>query len=215
MSVVSLVTHGETTHAGRLLAPAGVSDIVVLTASVPPLAGLQSAVALPPPAALIAGLDQQSDLSLVSRSSGVLIYANTAFHGIVSQREAGLPSSATSSDAAANSDWVPVLDGVTWSGDVAPGHVLAGLAPAGAFALEVDGHAVKRTVRLGWAAQYRSSGGKATIVLHQFPFNGLVALFTVLVWVFYLAGFGVLERWSSIARRRQRRPHAPTSGVAS
>lgn len=209
LHTVDLVQKGATTHAGRLLAPAGVSDVVVLTASVPPLAGLQSAVALPPPASLLEGLERQTDLALVAKSSGMFIYANKRFHGIVAQRSEPLDTSTTSSDQNSVEGWSPALRGEDFSGETAAGQVIAGLAPANAFALEVDGHAVDRTTVLGWAAGYQSPGGVATLVLHQFPLNGILALFTLFLWLSYLFGFGVTERLGELIGRRQRRAIAP------
>jgi hypothetical protein len=204
MEAVRLAAEGRTTHVGRLLAPAGISDIVVMTASVPPLAGLQSAVTMAPPASLLEGLDRQSDLALVSKSNGLLIYSNTEFHGIVAERANPLPADVTASQADSVSDWRSVLDEHTLAGTVSSGHVIAGFAPSSAFALEVDGHAVTRHTRLGWVAAYETSGGKGQIVLHQFPLNGLLALFTVALWGLYLLGFGGSERLSEMTGRRHR-----------
>ena len=92
----------------------------------------------------------------------------------------------------------------TLSGQVAPGTVMAGLAPASAFALEIDGHAVTRHIRLGWVPTYETKGGHGTIVLHQFPLNGILALFTVALWGLYLLGFGGTERLSELTGRRHR-----------
>ncbi len=213
MEAVRLAAEGRTTHVGRLLAPAGISDIVVMTASVPPLAGLQSAVTMAPPASLLEGLDRQSDLALVSKSNGLLIYSNTQFHGIVAQRANPLNEDTTSSQADSVSDWSPVLRDDTLAGDVSSGHVIAGLAPSSAFALEVNGHAVTRHTRLGWVAAYETSGGKGQIVLHQFPLNGLLALFTVALWGLYLLGFGGSERLSEMTGRRHR--STPVNAAAS
>jgi hypothetical protein len=204
MEAVRLAAEGRTTHVGRLLAPAGISDIVVMTASVPPLAGLQSAVTMAPPASLLEGLDRQSDLALVSKSNGLLIYSNTEFHGIVAERANPLQADVTASQADSVSDWRSALDEHTLAGTVSSGHVIAGFAPSSAFALEVDGHAVTRHTRLGWVAAYETSGGKGQIVLHQFPLNGLLALFTVALWGLYLLGFGGSERLSEMTGRRHR-----------
>jgi len=212
---VDLVTRRGTTHAGRLLATAGVSDIVVLTASVPPLAGLQSAVPLPPPTALVDGLDRQADLALVAKSSGLLIYANKRFHGIVGQRATALAKGTTSSDVDSVDGWTPALHGENFTGDVAAGQVIAGFAPANAFALEVNGHAVKRATVLDWVAGYETTGGPAQLVLHQFPLNGLLTLFTVFLWLSYLFGFGVTERLGELMGRRQRRVVTPAALSAS
>jgi hypothetical protein len=204
MEAVRLAAEGRTTHVGRLLAPAGISDIVVMTASVPPLAGLQSAVTMPPPSSLLEGLDRQSDLALLSKSNGLLIYSNTKFHGIVATRLNPLAADVTSSQANSVSGWSPILHRDTFAGTVSSGYVIAGLAPSSAFALEVNGHAVTRHTRLGWVAAYETAGGRGKIVLHQFPLNGLLALFTVALWGLYLLGFGGSERLGEMRGRRHR-----------
>ena len=157
----------------------------------------------------------QIDLALVAKSSGLLIYANRRFHGIVAQRPDGLASSVTASDAASATDWQPVLDGETLSGNVAAGTVIAGFAPSNAFSLEVDGRPVTRRTVLGWAAGYDTPAGNATIVLHQFPLNGLLALFTIFLWLTYLFGFGVTERLGELLGRRQRRIVTPVEIAAA
>ena len=214
MNAIALVATGRTTHVGQLLAPAGISDIVVMTASVPPLAGLQSAVTLPPPLALLQGLSRQSDLTLGSKSSGLLIYSNATFHGIIAERTNGLDPSTTSSDASSVDGWAPVLNGETRKGGVASGTVIAGLAPASAFALEVNGHAVKRTTRLGWVPTYSAPAGNATFVLHQFPLNGLLALFTLFLWALYLLGFGASEHLGELFGRRHRTAGRSAGGAS-
>ena len=214
MNAIALVATGRTTHVGQLLAPVGISDIVVMTASVPPLAGLQSAVTLPPPLALLQGLSRQSDLTLVSKSSGLLIYSNATFHGIIAERTNGLDPSTTSSDASSVDGWAPVLNGETRKGGVASGTVIAGLAPASAFALEVNGHAVKRTTRLGWVPTYSAPAGNATFVLHQFPLNGLLALFTLFLWALYLLGFGASEHLGELFGRRHRTAGRSAGGAS-
>jgi hypothetical protein len=93
--------------------------------------------------------------------------------------------------------------------------VIAGFAPSNAFSLEVDGRPVTRRTVLGWAAGYDTPAGNATIVLHQFPLNGLLALFTIFLWLTYLFGFGVTERLGELLGRRQRRIVTPVEIAAA
>ena len=85
--------------------------------------------------------------------------------------------------------------------------MLAGLAPASAFELNVDGTNVPRSVSLGWAATFRTPEGVATLVLHQLPLNAVLAGITLGLWLVMLLGFGTLERIEGPIRRR--RPVVP------
>lgn len=207
---LELVTRGETTHVGQLLAPAGIADLVVLTASVPPLAGLQMSQPLPPPATLLEGLSHQRDLTLVSSTPGVLIYANTTFHGIVAERSKALATSTTASDADSVLGWTPVLGAAATSGAVTRGEVISGFAPAGAFSLRVNGHPAPRTTKLGWVGAYAVGSGHSRLTLNEFPFNGILAGGTLLAWCLIGFGFGGSERLtdhfgrSSRAKRSRR-----------
>ena len=74
---------------------------------------------------------------------------------------------------------------------------------------------MKRTTVVDWVAGYQTTGGPAQLVLHQFPLNGLLALFTVFLWLSYLFGFGVTERLGELMGRRQRRVVTPAALSAS
>ena len=86
------------------------------------------------------------------------------------------------------------------TGVVSAGTVLAGVAPASAFALVVNGHAVERHVALGGAAVFSTPAGRAALVLRNLPLNAALALVTLGMWGMLLLGFGGLER----VRRRVR-----------
>jgi len=80
---------------------------------------------------------------------------------------------------------------------VGQGTIYAGYAPAGSFALSVNGHSVAARPAFGWAAQYAVTPGQATFKLSQFPLVPLAVLLEVLAWL------GLLVTW---AGRRRRAP---------
>jgi hypothetical protein len=86
--------------------------------------------------------------------------------------------------------------------------VVAGLAPASAFALDVNGQPTKRTTSFGWAPTYSvgnvAPDSSAKLVLHQFPLNGILAGFTLSLWAIVWLGFGLVQRleWLFTGRRR-------------
>jgi GT2 family glycosyltransferase len=196
LSAVQLALEGRTVRLGQLLAPAGISTIVVMNAAAPEISGIQSVPLRPVPASLVRELGRQTDLSLELQTNSVEVYSNSLFHGLVAQ------SSATG--------WVPVLGGAGVTGPIQPGEtVLSGLAPASAFTLSVDGHAVSRRTLYGWAPVYdvdtTSATPSAKLVLHRLPLNGLIALFTLLLWATVWLGFGWIHRLEWLFTRRQRR----------
>jgi len=178
---------GQTVRLGRLLAPAGVSTIVVMNSSAPELAGVQSVPPHPVPTVLLTALGRQSDLALVLQTKSVEVYSNSLFHGIVSMTVPG--------DASP----VPVFSTSSNSGPLAAGAtVTAGYAPASAFSLTVNGQAVPRSIDQFWAPTFQvaaqGTGGQGDLVLHRLPLNGLLALFTLLLWALMWLGFGWIHR---------------------
>ena len=198
LEAISLALHGQTVHVGSLLAQAGIAMVIVMDASAPQFAGVQEVPIRSVPGTLSAALARQTDLSLQLQSRSVSIYHNAAFYGLVAQ------SSATSTTG-----WAP-LSGTTFGvGSVSSGStVVAGLAPASAFALNANGVATTRRTSFGWAPTYQINGYHgpvaAQLVLHQFPLNGLLALFTLGLWGVVWLGFGSVERleWLFVRRRR-------------
>jgi len=73
----------------RLLAPAGISTIVVMNSSAPELQGVQTVPAAPRTERLVDGARRQSDLSLEFQTKSVEVFSNSLFHGIVSESVAG------------------------------------------------------------------------------------------------------------------------------
>ena len=187
LDAVRTALQGRTVNLGQLLSPAGISAIVVMDASAPQLPGMESSPVRATPAALIPSLNAQTDLALELTTSSVQVYANAEFSGIVRER------------ASKASPWLSVLSPITHSGSLmGGGQVEAGVAPAGSFSLVVRGHALTRTSLDGWAGSYvvpaSATPVVGTLVLHEFPWNGLLALFTLSLWSIIWLGFGWVHR---------------------
>jgi hypothetical protein len=197
ITAVRTALEGRTVNLGQLLAPAGISAIVVMDASTPQLAGVDSSPVRPVPATLIPSLNAQTDLALELTTASVQVYANAQFSGIVRAR------------ATKSSPWVSVLSPITHSGSLTGGQqVESGTAPAGSFSLVVNGHALSPTPLDGWAGSYLLAPSPKSVVgtltLHEFPWNGLLAIFTLSMWSIIWLGFGWVQRleWLFTGRRR-------------
>jgi GT2 family glycosyltransferase len=200
MQAVSSAMNGHTVRLGALLAPAGISTIVLMNSAAPELAGVQNVPLRSAPGVLATALNDQSDLSLVLQTSSVEVFSNSLFHGIVA---ASPPGSTT---------LTPLFSATSNSGPLTPGStVVAGLAPAGAFALSANGEATPRSTDGTWTPFYQVPSTPAplegTLVLRQFPLNGIVALFTLVMWALVWLGFGWIHRleWLFTGRRRRAR----------
>jgi hypothetical protein len=169
-----------------------------MNSAAPELTGVQNVPLRSAPGVLATALNDQSDLSLVLQTSSVEVFSNSLFHGIVA---ADQPGSTT---------LTPLFSTTSNSGLLTPGStVVAGLAPAGAFALDVNGKPTPRTTYSTWTPYYQvpttPSTLQGTLVLRQFPLNGLVALFTLGMWAIVWLGFGWIHRleWLFTGRRRR------------
>jgi hypothetical protein len=129
---------------------------------------------------------------------------------VTAQRAAALPvvrdwSYPTGADVVG---WRPVLAAPAGSafsdGPVQAGTVYAGDAPAGHFALTVDGRSVTQQPAFGWAAQFATTEGRSELSLSQFPYVPLAVAAEVVLWVLLLNAF--VGR-----RRRPRRAHRSAS----
>ena len=70
------------------------------------------------------------------------------------------------------------------TGAVPAGTLYAGYAPAGAFALHVDGQTLARRPAFGWAAQYAvTAKGEAAFSLSQFPLVPLAVFLELAAWL--------------------------------
>jgi GT2 family glycosyltransferase len=197
MQAVQSALAGHTVRLGQLLAPAGISTIVVMNSSAPELSGVQTVPLHRAPGVLLSALNNQSDLSLKLQTSSVEVFSNSLFHGIVAATNPGATT------------FTPIFSSTSNSGPLPAGStVVAGLAPAGAFALVVNGKATTRSTFGSWTPYYdvpqTPPNPVGTIVLHQFPLNGIIALFTMGMWGIVWLGFGWVHRleWLFTGRRR-------------
>ena len=202
---VKLTTTGGTVHLGRLVASAGVRYVVLVQGLAPSTVGsLTASVDAPPPPGLEAELSAQDDLHLVPGDVGISVFENDEAMPVTAQRAAPLPvvhdwTFPSGPDVAG---WEPVLASLSAPGPVKAGTLYAGYAPAGHFALTVDGRSVAQRPAFGWAAQYATTKGGAELSLSQFPFVPLAVAVEVLVWVFLL---------TALVGRRRRPPPAHRS----
>ncbi len=187
---VRLAVSGGTVHLGRLLAPAGVRYVVVVDALAPSMVGTTTAsVSAPPPAGLTTRLLEQNDLQVVPGVMGVQVYENGSEMPVTATRAAALPVRAASFPSGVDVvGWQPVLralsGGAAAAGAAPAGTLYAGYAPAGSFALSLDGHAVAQRPAFGWAAQYAvATKGRATLSLSQFPLVPLAVLLELALWL--------------------------------
>ena len=207
---VRLAIAGGTVHLGRLLAPAGVRYIVVVDALAPSLVGAEPAsVSAPAPPGLNSDLLQQNDLQVVPGVLGAQVYENGEDMPVTATRADALPVPAAAYPSVTDvSGWQSVLsalsDGSAATGAVPAGTLYAGYAPAGAFALNVDGQTLTRRPAFGWAAQYAvTAKGQATFSLSQFPLVPLAVLLELAAWL--VLALALIGR-----PRRERKPAAPS-----
>jgi GT2 family glycosyltransferase len=200
---VRLATSGGTVHLGLLLASAGVRDVVVVQGLAPSTVGsLTPSVNAPPPRGLETALLGQDDLHVVPGEVGIQVFENDEAMPVTAQRTAPLPvvRSWSYPGGADVVGWQPLLTAVSESSHAASaipaGTVYAGYAPAGSFALTVDGRSVRPQPAFGWAAQYVTTKGRAEFTLSQFPWVPLAVLAEVVVWVVLVAAL--------VGRRRAR-----------
>jgi hypothetical protein len=197
--------NGGTVRLGQLLAPAGISQIVVVDAASPQIPGIQQSRLEPPPGALATALNRQVDLAEASNSAGVTVYDNTLFHGVIAERAAPLSSHTSASNPSSALGWSGVLSTLGRDGSINAGTVFAGLSPASAFSLQVNGHTVGRASAFGWAARYDAPAGVAKLTLRQLPLNAVIAALTLALWLLLGLGFGTLEILEGALHRRRQR----------
>jgi hypothetical protein len=205
---------GGTVHLGQLLASAGVRYVVLVDGLAPSTVGTQpNSVTAPPPPGLVQDLLAQSDLQIVPGEVGVQVYQNSAFVPVTAQRGAPLPPSTSWSypGPADVAGWQPALGALAGGGPatgaVRPGTVYAGYAPAGAFALSQPGRPTTRRPAFGWAAQYATAEGPASLELSRFPYVPLGVALEVAAWIVLLAALaGRRHRSARGARGRTVRP---------
>ncbi len=212
---------GRTDRLGRLLAPAGIRYVALLTSLAPEIPGEQTTEQYPVPADLAPALDHQLDLTAALSGSGITVYENAdwlpqrAEVGVGSA--AAVPSSAppTVLGSAAGSGVLPgarpVLPGPpvssSYRGPLTAGTVFSASAPAGRWALSgPSGPAVGPSPAFGWAGQYRvERAGTGTLHFDGGLIVPLSLLGSVIGWLGVLAvviGAGLFRPRPAMRRRR-------------
>ena len=213
-SAVDLARADRTDRLGRMLAPAGVRYVVLLTSLAPEISGEQSPEELPVPADVAPALGRQLDLAPVVSGTGITVYANAAW---IPQR-AETTSPPRIADGPPGSPLVvtqAVLPGPratrSYRGPLAAGTVLSAVAPAGRWELETLAGTAPQAPWLGWAASYRvTRQGNATLSFDDGAVTPLADLVAVATWlaaitalVFRARSGGRSEGLGTAVRRRR------------
>jgi len=196
LNAVRTAVNGGTVTVANQLAAAGISSVVVMNTQAPQVPGEQNSIVRNVAANVLPALSAQTGLSLTLATTSFDVYSVAPFHGMFSeQRGTAVPTSIFSTSHN--------------SGPVQPGDtVTAALAPASAFALIVRDNPTPRTIVNGWEPSYwipsTHTTATAAISLRQFPLNGILALFTLGLWLIMWLGFGTISQaeWLFTARRR-------------
>jgi GT2 family glycosyltransferase len=194
---IELAMSGSTVRLGRLLAPTGISAIVVVTAAAPHVANIQIPQQLPPPPKLVPALLQQSDLVEVPGSGSSVVFEVSHSIPMVGARSAPLPAGAKPTDPLVSAGWTD-LGGLEASGSSAPAGSKTGylgLAPASAFSLSTPGTDPKRASAFGWAASTSISPGPVTLRLEALPIAGILSGATLLAWLVAVLCLLGRHRW--------------------
>jgi GT2 family glycosyltransferase len=201
-SAVDLARQSRTDQLGRMLAPAGVRYVVLLTSLAPEITGEQSPEEYPVPADLPPALGRQLDLTPVVTGTGITVYANTSWipvRAAVAGRTVVADSATDPAPLAAPAGTAivagaqPVLPGGaaarSYHGTVPTGTVLSALAPAGRWTLTAaDGRSAPRGSSFGWAGRYTvATRGPATLGFDGGVETPLALLATVVAWLLVVA----------------------------
>jgi GT2 family glycosyltransferase len=213
----------RTNQLGRMLAPAGIRYVVLLTSLAPEISGEQSPQEYPVPSGLAPSLAGQLDLEPVVAGTGITVYANTAWIPERALVPGGTPVANGSSDpgpltgtprASIVPGAVPALPGPpasrSYRGRLTHGTVLTALAPAGRWTLvEGDGTTLAPRSSFGWAGSYLvTSAGVSTLRFGGGLVTPLACLYSIVLWVgaaVLLVGRRLGIVWRPIRSRRLRR----------
>jgi len=209
-SAVDLARHNGTDQLGRLLAPASVRYVVVLTSIAPEIAGEQTPTSYPVPVDLLPALGRQLDLQPVLSGTGITVFANAAW---VPQRAevTGRPGTALPAvSPLATVPWTPVVPDArpvlagaiasrSFQGPLVPGTLFSSAAPSGDWKLVTgSGTTATRSDSFGWASRYAvPSATTGTLQFDDGVLPLLAGVFSLLAWGVVLAAL--------IDRRRLRR----------
>ncbi len=196
---VKMALVGRTSHLGRLLAPAAVRYVVVVGSFAPQITGVQQLPAEPLPPGLIPSLQDQTDMvELSSEANGFSVFENTEAMPERGERRRGVavrktrPGSQVPLPSPADivgwhavmSSPVSTSSSPSFSGELSPGAVFAGLAPAGRWTLQVSGTEVHESSVFGWAGQFEvTSRGRGSLSFDGYPLLFWATLAELLLWM--------------------------------
>jgi hypothetical protein len=217
-AAVDLARAGGTDQLGRLLAPAGVRYVVLVTSLAPEIPGEQTPEQYPVPADLAPALGRQLDLSSALSGSGITVYQNADWVPERAQVGPGSPVPASAPPevlgSAAGSSLLPgarpVLPGprasTSYGGPLTAGTVFSASAPAGRWVLSGPSDTRSPSPAFGWAGQYRvGRSGDGTLGFDGGAVVPLSLLYSLLMWVAVVAlvlGTGLGRPWPRAWRRR-------------
>jgi GT2 family glycosyltransferase len=222
VAAVNLARTDRTDQLGRMLAPAGVLYVALVTSLAPEITGEQSPEVYPVPPDLAPALGHQLDLTPVVSGTGITVYANAASIPLRAEVVAGKNAVASGAGtgmltgppgSAVVPRAVPVLPGPaasrSFTGPVSAGTVLAALAPAGRWSLTTHtGAQASRSPSFGWAARYRvTAPGVSTLHFDGGVVAPAALLFSIVVWlaaVVFLLGGRLGGPWQRVRIPRRR-----------
>lgn len=169
---LELAIDGGTSRLGRLLAPFGVGEIIVLEQSAPaPATGLVE----PVPREVLAALTEQLDLAELDVSPGVTRYRNTAVLPVASLVPSGTTSGTSLRDYAGGRDIAP--DGwleptnaarTEFTGTVdTTQEVYAAVPNSSAWRLQVNEQVASKSPALEWALSFQPSRSGDAVLSHR------------------------------------------------
>jgi GT2 family glycosyltransferase len=185
---------GRTSRLGQLLAPAGITAIVVTSAVAPSLPDLQTGEPTPPPTGVISSLAQQRDLVEVPGGSGAVVFEDPMAMSVVSTRPLPLASAQTPSSAGSTTGWVPLSLKTPLAGAPRDGSkgLFVGLAPSSAFAIS---GVTSEEPAFGWATGATITGTRVAVTLSVPPYDALINLAMVLAWIGLALALLGRHRW--------------------
>ncbi len=201
---VDLAFDGGTSRLGRLLAPLGISDVVVVERLAPlPASGPVE----PVPPDVLAALSEQLDLDEIKVAPGIVRYRNTSTLGVAALVPVGATAGrtvrafASASEAVVGSVILLPSDGSEnrFEADVtADGEVFAAFPTDSPWRLSVDGVPANRGPALEWALAFRPQVAGHAVLEHRTPAgHQVVVAFQAALW--FLAVVAVV-RYASGAR---------------
>ena len=214
-AVLDLVEEGRTADAGHLLAPYAVRYIVLTTGVGPPIPGVQSGDPLPTPAGLLAGLEAQDDLRVLTTVGGTLVLENTVWQPERSEQSPNPGSHLGSgSQKVTEPPLRPVLfgppGGLQFTGHLRRGLVTVAVPPGGWSVTEANGQVVHPARGSSWESYYNIKSPTLAVLSYSTPLSRVLEIAgELIIWLVALGLLGgVVQRrmaWGGLRRAGKRR----------